>query len=50
MRCIHGIGALSYFFERYIGRLSSTEKMPIGVSRPGLPLEIVDTATSVLPR
>ena len=26
----NGIGALSYFFERYIGVLSRTEKMPVG--------------------
>ena len=47
MRCIQGIAALSYFFDRYIGRLSSTEKIPVGVGFSSFPLEIVEAATSV---
>ena len=49
---MNGIGALSsYLRERCIGFLSSTVKIPVGVSLPvRLPLEMVDTATKVSPR
>jgi hypothetical protein len=50
IRCIQGIGALSYFLERYIGRLSSTEKMPTGVGFSSVPLQMVEAATYVSPR
>jgi hypothetical protein len=45
-----GMGALSYFFDLYMVFLSSTEKMPVGVGLASLPLEMVETATSVSPR
>ena len=42
--CANGIGALSYFFERYIGVLLRIEKMPVGVGLLSRPLEIVVAA------
>ena len=47
---MNGIGALSYFFERYIGRFSSTVKMPVGVIFGAFAVEMDAAATRVPPR
>ena len=44
MRCIQGMGALSYLRERCSGFFSRMEKMPLGVGFSSLPLDTVETA------
>ena len=39
MRCMNGIGALSYLRERYIFRFSRIDQKPSGVTRPLLAVE-----------
>ena len=49
-RCIQGIGALLYRFEWWKRFFSRMLKTPSRVSKPALPLEILDVANSVAPR
>ena len=41
-RCMFGIGALSYFFERCVCFFSRMEKTPPGVSWPLVPVLTVE--------
>jgi hypothetical protein len=49
MFCMNGIGALSYFLDRYIGRFQLIVQKPSGVGWPFLPVEILDTPISESP-
>ena len=49
MFCMNGIGALSYFFDRYIGRFQLIVQKPSGVGCPFLPVEMLVTPISAGP-